>query len=82
LAENKDTTRQEFPEVQGKIVDSVGISVEADYYGIDIRFQDKTSLTFAIEPCVFAFPAYAQWTGGEEKILKQYEAVRSTVSRE
>lgn len=66
---DKKHTRQEFPEVAGKIVDSVEFSVEPDHYGISINFQDKTALTFTFEPCVFAFPVYEDWTGEEGKIL-------------
>ena len=73
---------QDFPEVKGKTVETVQLSVEAGYYGISIRFQDSTSLTFSMEPCVVAFPILAEWKDGEEKILKEYEAVRSTVSIE
>jgi hypothetical protein len=48
-------TRQDFPETKDKIVEIVEITAEPDYYGITIRFQDKTALTFVIEPCVVAF---------------------------
>ena len=71
-------TRQEFPEAKGKIVEGVEFSVEADYYAITIRFQDRTVLNFSIEPCVFTFPVYSQFTDrGEESIVKKYEPIRS-----
>jgi len=83
MADNQSTpaprARQDFPEVKDKIVEIVELSVESDYYGISIRFQDKTSLTFSIEPAVFTFPIYSQWTDGEEKILKEYQPVSSDV---
>src|SRR5690242_13223544 len=66
-------TRQDFPEARDKIDDIVELTAEADYYRITIRFQDSTTLTFVIEPCVAAFPIYSNWTDGEEKILKQYQ---------
>lgn len=87
MADNKGThspephTRQAFPEVKDKIVDSVEIASEANYYGITIRFRDRTALTFSIEPSVIAFPAYSDWTGGEEKLLRQYRPVKSKVPR-
>ena len=77
MADNKGT--REFPEVKDKIVDLVEFSAETDYYGITIRFQDKTALTFSIEPCVVAFPVFADWTGGEEKQMKRYQPIRSKV---
>jgi hypothetical protein len=70
-------TRHVFPEVNGKVVESVEIAVESDYFGISVRFQDKTSLTFVMEPCLFTFPVYEDWTGGESNILMEYPPVRS-----
>ncbi|HLJ85724.1 MAG TPA: hypothetical protein VKZ53_02820 [Candidatus Angelobacter sp.] len=78
---SKAHTRQDFPEVKNKIVDTVELSAQTDYYGITIRFQDKTALTFVVEPYVVAFPIYSDWTGGEEKLLKRYGLVRSEVPR-
>lgn len=82
MAEDKGTSRQEFPEVRGKVVEVVELEIEADFYGIAIRFQDKTSLTFSMESCVFAFPVMEDWTDGEGKIIKEYEPVRSRVEGE
>jgi hypothetical protein len=85
MADNQNTdlpdksTRQDFLEAKDKIVDIVEVTVEPNRYGITIRFQDKTSLTFLIEPCVFAFPVYEDWTGEEAKILKQYQPIGSEI---
>jgi hypothetical protein len=87
MADNQNTdlsdesTRQDFPEVKGKIIESVEVSVTPDYFGFGIHFQDKTSLTFVIEPCIFAFPVYEDWTSGEAKILKQYPLIRSEIQK-
>ena len=89
MAVNKGTHSQEsqtrqavnFPEVKGRIIASVELSADPDYYGITFYFQDKTALTFIIEPCLITFPVLADRTDGEEKILKRYKAVRSKVSR-
>lgn len=69
--------KTEFPEVKDKIVETVELAVESGHYGISVRFQDKTSLTFVIDSCIVALPVYEDWTGGESKILKEYEPVRS-----
>ena len=71
--------RQYFPEAIDKIVELVELAVEPGYYGISIRFQDKTALTFVIEPCVFTSPVYEDWIGEEVKILKQYPPIRSEI---
>ena len=87
MAVNKGThspesrTRLEFPEVKDKIVELVEFNIEPDFYGISIRFQDKTSLTFSMESCVFTFPILSQWTPeGEENVVKEYQPLRSYVS--
>lgn len=69
--------KQDFPEVKGKIIDRVEIVADADYCGIDIRFQDKTSLAFSFESCVVVSPEYSDWTSGEQKPIKEYKPVRS-----
>lgn len=73
---------QDFPEVKGKTVEKVEIAVESGHYGISVRFQDKTSLTFVIDSCVVTVPIYEDWTGGEGKTLKEYPPVRSQLSFE
>ena len=73
----KSNIHQEFPEVKGKVVEAVKVSVQADFYGITIRFEDKTALAFSIGAGIVAFPTYADWTDGEEKIIKEYKPVRS-----
>jgi hypothetical protein len=86
MADDKGThlpdppTRQDFPETKDKVVEIVELTVEPDYYGITIRFQDKTALSFVLETCVFAFPVYEDWTSGEAKPLKQYRPIRSEIS--
>lgn len=86
MADNKNTdlpepsTRQDFPEARDKIVELVELAVEPGFYGISIRFKDKTALTFVIEPCVLAFPVYEDWTSGEAKVLKEYQPIRSETS--
>jgi hypothetical protein len=83
MAENKSNesperdTSTRFPEVKGKIVESIELTAEPGYYGININFTDKTAMVFSIEPSVVALPYLGDWTGGERKILKQYEPVRS-----
>ena len=83
MAENKSTpnARHDFPEVRGKVVDALEIVVESDYCGLSIRFEDQTSLTVALEPCIFAFPAYAEWANGEEKVINKYQPIQSAINR-
>ena len=70
-----DTTH--FPEAEGKIIQSIELTAEPGYYGIDVNFTDNTAMVFSIEPFVVALPYFGDWKTGERKILKQYEPVRS-----
>ncbi|PYP87683.1 MAG: hypothetical protein DMG65_16565 [Candidatus Angelobacter sp. Gp1-AA117] len=71
----------DFPEVKDKIINSIELSSDLEFFEITVTFQDKTRLTFIIEPCLVAFPVLADWTGGEEKIIKRYKQVRSKIPR-
>jgi len=73
----RDTRHVSFPEAKGKIVESIELTAEPGYYGINVNFTDKTAMVFAIEPTVVAFPYLGDWTDGERKILKQWTPVRS-----
>ena len=72
---NTITTR--FPEAQGKIIESIQLTAESGYYGIDVNFTDNTAMVFSIDPLVMAFPYLGDWTTGERKILKEWKPVRS-----
>lgn len=74
-------TRQDFPEAKDKIVDIVELTVETGFYAITIRFQDSTTLTFSMEPCVAAFPVFSEWQDGAEKQLKKYQPILSKISK-
>jgi hypothetical protein len=70
-----------FPQIKGKIITDVELSASPDYYVVDIRFQDKTSLTFAIEPCVMVMPELANWKTGNYRPLKRWQPIHSRSSR-
>ncbi len=70
-----------FPQARGKIVERVELDVTSDYFLVDIRFQDKTSLSFDLEPCVMAYPELTNWKTGEYKPLKRWRPVHSRSSR-
>ena len=79
----EDSLRQvaDFPEVKDKIIAAVEVFSDHEYYGITLRFHDKTVLNFTLVTAVFTFPVLADWTDGEEKTLKRYRPVSSKVSR-
>lgn len=68
-----------FPEVKGKIVEFVELSLDTENYSIDIQFDDKTALTFDMEPepglCVA--PDLANWKNGNWKPIKRWRPLHS-----
>jgi hypothetical protein len=68
----KRRTRQ-FPQAKGKIIADVELSLSPEYRAVDIRFQDKTSLTFDIEPCFRITPVLADWKTGDRRLLKRWQ---------
>jgi hypothetical protein len=72
----KRRTRQ-FPQVAGKIVDDVELSLSTDYRAVHIRFQDKTALTLDLQPCFWVTPTLADWKTGDCRLLKQWRPVHS-----
>jgi hypothetical protein len=74
-------TRQvtHFHEVKGKIVDFVELSLEAENYIIDIRFDDNTALTFDMdpEPGLMVTPDLADWKTGDSKPIKRWRPLHS-----
>jgi len=70
-----------FPQARGKTVERVELDVTPEYFLIDIRFEDKTALTFDLEPYVMVYPEFANWGTGEYKPLKRWRPVHSRSSR-
>jgi hypothetical protein len=67
-----------FPQVKGKIVESV--EIDADVNAITILFQDKTALSFELEPRLTVFPELSDWKTGNWRGIKQWRAVHSKIS--
>ena len=83
MADNKITRsrkrrkRPDFSEVKGKIVESVELKPTENGYSIGIMFQDRTFLSFDVEPYVTVFPELSDWKSKNYKPLKRWRIVRS-----
>jgi hypothetical protein len=77
-AGNKPYERvQKFPMAKGKIIAEVELSISPDYNVIEVFFQDKTSLSFNLEPRVQVVPELVNWKSGSYKPLKRWRPVLS-----
>ena len=70
-----------FPTVKGKVIAEVELAISPDYNIIEIVFQDKTSLTFNLEPCFQIVPELVNWKSGSYKPVKHWRPVHSRSSR-
>ena len=61
-----------FPKAKGKVIAEVELSISPDYRIIEIVFEDKTSLTFNLEPCFQVVPELVSWKSGSYKPLKRW----------
>jgi len=66
-----------FPQIKGKIIADVELSLSSEYRAVDIRFEDRTSLTLSIEPCFQVTPVLADWKTGDYKPRKRWQPVHS-----
>jgi hypothetical protein len=67
-----------FPQVKGKIVASV--EVDPDVQAITILFQDKTALSFDLDPRLVVFPELSNWKTGNWRGIKRWRPLHSKPS--
>jgi hypothetical protein len=83
MAESKGTRsrkrgkRPAFSEIKGKVVNSIELRPSENGYSIGIMFEDRTFLSFDVEPFVTVFPELSDWKTKNYKPLKRWPTVRS-----
>jgi len=58
-------------------VDFVEVYTSGDFHCIDVRFQDKTALTFVIDLGFTLKTAYSNWKTGNWRPIKKWPLIRS-----
>jgi hypothetical protein len=74
-------TFHRFHEVKGKTVDFVEVFICADYNCVDVRFDDKTSMNFVIEPAFTLETEHADWKTGNWRPIKKWPLIHSESHR-
>jgi hypothetical protein len=69
--------RNAFPEVKGKIVEGVELMPSENGYSIGIMFQDRTYLSFDVEPYITISPELSDWKTHNYRPLKRWRTVHS-----
>lgn len=67
----------QMKEFQGKVVDYVQVFTSGGYNSISVRFQDKTSLDFAIDTCFTLDTDYTDWKTGNMRLIKRWPLIHS-----
>lgn len=80
MADRKRTTKHRsrmlrFPEVRGKSLEAV--EVDPDVTAITIHFEDKTALSFDLDPVLLLFPELGSLKTGNWRSRKRWPAMRS-----
>lgn len=70
-----------FEEVKGKLVDLVEVFTMGESHSIDVRFQDKTALHFAINPGFILETEYADVKTGDWCPIKRWPLIHSETHR-
>jgi hypothetical protein len=70
-------TRNAFTEIKGKIIESVEVMPSENGYTIGIMFQDRTYLSFDVEPHITVFPELSDWKTKNYKPLKRWRTIHS-----
>jgi hypothetical protein len=70
-----------FPEAKGKIIAEAELLVSSDYFTIEVKFEDKTSLSFDLETCAMVYPELINWKSGNYKPVRRWRPVHSRSSR-
>ena len=70
-----------FPQVKGKIIQTIELVVSPDECVIDISFKDRTALSFDVEACAVIVPELTDWKTGVYKPLKRWRRVHSRLFR-
>lgn len=70
-------TFYKMEEFKGKIVDYAQIFTSGEYSSISVRFQDKTSVDFVIDPCFTVDTDYTDWKSGDMRRIKRWPLIHS-----
>ena len=68
-------------EIKGKTVDLVQIFTAGESHSIAVRFQDKTTLHFVIDPGFTLETEYADWKTGNWRPIKRWPLIHSESHR-
>lgn len=66
-----------FPQVRGRTVEKVELSLDSDFQCVSIRFKDNTDLTVVIDTALMFRAEYSEWKAGNQTVLKRWPMIQS-----
>lgn len=67
----------EFPQMKGRMVEKVEMFTSADDHSIEIKFQDRTLLSFRLELGFTLSAEYLDSKTGDGRVIKRWRPIRS-----
>jgi hypothetical protein len=77
VTRSRNKRKNAFPDIKGKVVEGVELMPSENGYSIGIMFQDRTFLSFDVEPYLTIFPELSDWKTENYKPLKRWPIVRN-----
>ena len=68
--------------MKGRKLENVEFVTSADYHTIHLRFEDKTALSFDLQPGFTLFADYADWKTGNLRPIRRWGPIRSRMLRD
>ena len=79
LLERKGPFRNliEIPGMEWRVLKRVEIYTATGHHSLTLDFEDQTSLTLLLDPCLFISAELADISSGSERILKRWPRIES-----
>jgi hypothetical protein len=66
-----------FEEARGKPLDRIEFFTSGNYHCIDVKFEDKTTFHFVIDPTFTLEASYSDWKTGNWRPIKRWPVIAS-----
>lgn len=67
----------ELPGMKGRTVEKIEFYSSGGYHTIGVNFQDKTMLSFDINPAFTVKALFENWETGDPRLLRRWPQIRS-----
>jgi len=63
--------------MEGRVLKRVEIYTATGHHSLTLDFEDKTSLTLLLDPCLFISAELSDISSGSERIVKRWPTIKS-----